>query len=80
MEWKYRIFLIGSLLACFLCWSRVFTVVDKVIEQPKHVETPEERARIEKRMQYHGLNGVVVLYLGRDGKYRFERGGQWCKL
>lgn len=78
--WKYRIFLIGCLLFCVLFWMGVFDVVDTVVhKQPRQVESPEERARIEKRMKYHGLNGVVVLRESARG-WEFERDGEWCKL
>jgi hypothetical protein len=43
-------------------------------------ESTDQRAYINQRIKYHGLNGVVVLYKAHDGQYRFERDGQWCKL
>lgn len=78
--WKYRVFLVGSLLFCAIFWWCVFWVVDTVQEQPPILnELPEERARIEKRMKYHGLTGVVVLRESERG-WEFERDGEWCKL
>lgn len=70
----------GLLFALLYCWIFMQMNAETARESPDPTETKEEKARIEQRIDYHGLNGVVVLYLGRDGKYRFERNGQWCKL
>ena len=62
-----------------LIWVLFFT--PDPVQQARAVveETPEERAYVEKRIQYHGLNGIIVLRESDRG-WEFERQGQWCRL
>ncbi len=77
---KYRIITISAFITLALYWWALTAINAPVCDSLNPIETPEEREKIEQRINYHGLNGVVILYLGRDGQYRFERDGQWCKL
>jgi len=81
MTWKYRnevcvmiLFILITVLTSI--WMMWMIVVPKPIE---YKESPQERKRIETRIAYHGLSGVVVLRESKRG-WEFKRDGQWCKL
>ena len=68
------------ILAVFIwvrwCTTDIFPLQAK---RPEYIETPQQRKLIERRIAYHGLNGVVVLRESNRG-WEFSRDGQWCKL
>lgn len=59
-----------------------YTPADPAPRLPEYRETPEERAMVEKRMRYHGLDGhfVVMRESPRGWEFYREKDGQWCKL
>lgn len=81
-EWERHIKVtIGIIIfATLLFFTAINVYQPQAQDNGEPFESPDQRAYINQRMQYHGLNGVVVLYLGHDGQYRFKRDGQWCKL
>ena len=69
------------IILAVVAWS--MTAINATVgEPPSPPETPEKKKWIESRIAYHGLqkDGVVILYMGEDGEYRFHRDGEWCKL
>ena len=68
----------SGLFMALYAWVLV-AINTTVGEPPSPLETPEAKARIEKRMRYHGLSGVVILRESQRG-LEFERDGKWCKL
>jgi hypothetical protein len=77
MNWKA--FLILATMFGLLTYWVTMQLAAPIIPRKVYTETPAERARIEKRIAYHGLNGVVVLRESPRG-WEFQRSGRWCKL
>lgn len=75
---KWPSFIILAVLFGLLTWWVAMQLAAPVIEN-EYKETSHETAEIVKRINYHGLTGVVVLEQ-TDRGYVFFRDRQWCKL
>lgn len=73
-----KLFIVLVVLIGLLTWW-VSNQLAAPAMQNEYREATQERARITKKMKYHGLNGVVMLRESPRG-WEFERDGQWCKL
>jgi hypothetical protein len=73
---------VGLLVFVIYLAFLTYTPTDPAPRLPEYRETPEERAMVEKRMRYHGLDGhfVVMRESPRGWEFYRERDGQWCKL
>lgn len=76
MSWR-NIIILTTMFAMLLWWVSWQLAAPAV--RNEYRETVAERARVEARMAYHGLNGAVLLRPSPRG-YEFYRDKQWCKL
>ena len=90
MTWRHRndmtvnlrtALIVGLLVVAIYSWMIWCTSEPETvnIDRSEYTETPRQREWVEKRIAYHGLNGVVVLRGSARG-WEFYRDGQWCKL
>lgn len=72
------------ILVCALClicylFYRIFTIAPE--DRDSHVMQATEKARFEKLLRKHGLQGQITLIeVADDGSLWFERGGRKCSL
>ena len=78
-EHVWTALVIGSLVFVIFLAFIPYTPDEPAPSPVEYRETQAERARIEKRIRYHGLNGIVVLRESDRG-WEFYRDNQWCKL
>lgn len=61
------------------CWV-IAKGVEKPAIEPAAPLTDAEKAEQARLMKKHGLSGVVVLEIGKDGQLYFYRDGQKCRF
>jgi len=86
-EHVWTALVIGSLVFVISLAFITYTPDEPAPPTAPYHESPAEKARIEKRMAYHGLiyhgkpAGIIVMRdSDRGWEFYRDRDGQWCKL
>lgn len=76
-----------AIIILLTLFGLLFWWVSAELSQPavrnEYTETPQERERIVKRMNYHGLTGhftVMRESSSRGLEFLRQKDGQWCRL